>query len=43
VAGAMVIGNLGVVVRPLEFDIGIAVVFFCAMVTSSLFRIKPGE
>ena len=43
VAGAMVIGNLGMVVRPLEFDIGITVVLFFAMVTSSLLRIKPGE
>ena len=43
VAGAMVIGNLGVVVRPLELDIGIDVVLLSAMVTSSLLRIKPGE
>lgn len=43
VAGVMVIGNLGVVIRPLEFDIGIGVVLFCATVTSSLLRIKPGE
>ena len=43
VAGARVIGNLGVVVRPLELDIGIDVVLLSAMVTSSLLRIKPGE
>lgn len=43
VAGATVIGNLGVVVRPLELDIGIDVVLLSAMVTSSLLRIKPGE
>ena len=43
VAGAVVIDNLGVVIRPLEFDIGIDVVLFCATVTSSLLRIKPGE
>ena len=42
-AGAIVIGNLGVVVRPLELDIGIDVVLLSAMVTSSLLRIKPGE
>ena len=43
VAGATVIDNLGVVVRPLELDIGIDVVLLSAMVTSSLLRIKPGE